>query len=38
VAGMDNQLFVSRYQVTLPDKDQIEAFIESELKANRDQP
>ena len=38
VAGMDNQLFVSRYQVALPDKDQIEAFIESELKANRDQP
>ncbi len=37
VAGMDNQLFVSRYQVALPDKDQIEAFIESELKANRDQ-
>lgn len=32
VAGMDNQLFVSRYQVALPDKDQIAAFIESELK------
>lgn len=37
VAGMDNQLFVSRYQVALPDKNQIEAFIESELKASRDQ-
>lgn len=32
VAGMDNQLFVSRYQVALPDKDQIASFIESQLK------
>ena len=32
VAGMDNQLFVSRYQVALPDKHQIEAFIEAQLK------
>lgn len=31
-AGMDNQLFVSRYQVALPEKDQIEAFIEAQLK------
>ena len=32
VAGMDNQLFVSRYQVALPDKDRIAAFIEFQLK------
>ena len=35
VAGMDNQLFVSRYQVALPDKDQIASFIESQLKENK---
>ena len=33
VAGMDNQLFVSRYQVALPDKNQIAAFIDSQLAA-----
>lgn len=32
LAGMDNQLFVSRYQVALPDKQQIEAFLEAQLK------
>ncbi len=32
IAGMDNQLFVSRYQVALPDKNQIALFIESQLK------
>ncbi|MGM0486077.1 MAG: PDDEXK nuclease domain-containing protein [Planctomycetota bacterium] len=32
LAGMDNQLFVSRYQVSLPDKHQIEAFIQAQLK------
>jgi predicted nuclease of restriction endonuclease-like (RecB) superfamily len=32
VAGMDNQMFVSRYQVALPDKEQIALFIESQLK------
>lgn len=31
LAGMDNQLFVSRYQVALPDKHQIEAFIKAQL-------
>ena len=36
VAGMDNQLFVSRYQVALPDKDQIASFIESQLKAQQE--
>ena len=32
LAGMDNQLFVSRYQVALPDKHQIEAFIKAQLE------
>ena len=32
VANMDNQVFVSRYQVVLPDKHQIEAFINAQLK------
>ncbi|MEM8864196.1 MAG: PDDEXK nuclease domain-containing protein [Planctomycetota bacterium] len=31
-AAIDNQLFVSRYQVALPDKEQIAAFIEAQLK------
>ena len=31
-AGMDNQLFVSRYQVALPDKDQIATFIAAQMK------
>lgn len=31
-AAIDNQLFVSRYQVALPDKHQIAAFIEAQLK------
>lgn len=31
-AGMDNQLFVSRYQVALPDKEQIASFIATQLK------
>ena len=32
LAGIDNQLFVSRYQVALPDKRQIEAFIKAQLE------
>ncbi len=32
LAGMDNQLFVSRYQVALPDKDQIKAFVDAQRK------
>jgi predicted nuclease of restriction endonuclease-like (RecB) superfamily len=32
VADMDNQLFVSRYQTELPAKDEIERFLEGELK------
>lgn len=32
LAGIDNQLFVSRYQVALPEKHQIEAFIKAQLE------
>jgi len=31
-AGMDNQLFVSRYQIALPEKHQIESFIAAQLE------
>jgi predicted nuclease of restriction endonuclease-like (RecB) superfamily len=32
LAGMDNQLFVSRYQMELPRKEELEQFIERELQ------
>ncbi len=32
LAGMDNDLFVSKYQLELPDKEQMRRFIEEELK------
>jgi predicted nuclease of restriction endonuclease-like (RecB) superfamily len=32
LAGMDNQLFVSRYQLQLPKKEELERFLEAELK------
>jgi hypothetical protein len=32
-AGMDNQLFVSKYLLELPKKEQLEAFILKELEA-----
>jgi len=32
LAGMDNQLFVSKYQLELPDKDEMQRFIEAQLK------
>ena len=32
LAGMDNQLFVSRYQVQLPSKETMQAFIDQQLK------
>lgn len=32
LAGMDNQLFVSRYQLELPSKETLERFIEQQLK------
>lgn len=31
-AGMDPQLFVKKYQLMLPDKEQLENFIKQELK------
>jgi predicted nuclease of restriction endonuclease-like (RecB) superfamily len=31
LAGMDNQLFVSRYQLELPKKEQMQAFIEEQI-------
>ena len=31
LAGMSNQLFVSRYQVQLPDKEQMAAFLHQAL-------
>ena len=36
LAGMDNQLFVSRYQLELPAKEEIERVLEAELRENRD--
>lgn len=32
LAGMDNQLFVSKYQLELPGKDKMQRFIEAQLK------
>ncbi|MFU8858737.1 MAG: PDDEXK nuclease domain-containing protein [Deferrisomatales bacterium] len=32
LAGLDNQLFVSRYQLQLPKKEEVERFLEAELK------
>lgn len=32
LAGMDNQLFVSRYQLELPRKEELEALLETELR------
>jgi hypothetical protein len=31
-AGMDNQLFVSKYLVQLPSKEQLQQFIQNELR------
>ena len=33
LAGMDNQLFVSKYQLELPKKDEMQRFIEAQLQA-----
>jgi YhcG PDDEXK nuclease domain len=33
LAGMDNQLFVSRYQLHLPRKEDLEHLLEAELRA-----
>lgn len=32
LAGMDNQLFVSKYQLELPDKEQMQRFIDEQLR------
>jgi hypothetical protein len=32
LAGMDSQLFVSRYQIELPKKEELKQFLETELK------
>lgn len=34
LAGMDNQLFVSKYQLELPDKEEIRRFLEDQLSEN----
>jgi predicted nuclease of restriction endonuclease-like (RecB) superfamily len=36
LAGMDNQLFVSRYQLELPTKEELERVLEAELRGNRE--
>jgi predicted nuclease of restriction endonuclease-like (RecB) superfamily len=36
LAGMDNQIFVSRYQLELPTKEELQLVLEAELRANRD--
>jgi len=36
LAGMDNDLFVSKYQLELPDRDTMKKFIENEIKADMD--
>jgi predicted nuclease of restriction endonuclease-like (RecB) superfamily len=35
LAGIDNQLFVSRYQLELPAADKVRAFLEQQLRATR---
>ena len=32
LAGLDNNIFISRYQLELPDKDRLQAFIEDQLR------
>ena len=36
LAGMDNQLFVSKYQLELPDKEEIRRFLEDQLSENEE--
>jgi hypothetical protein len=36
LAGLDNQLFVSRYQLELPKKEEIERFLEAEMAKARE--
>ena len=35
LAGMDNQIFVSKYQLELPEKEAIEHFLEQQLQENK---
>jgi len=37
LAGMDNDLFVSKYQLELPDKDAMQEFIEKEIRGDLDE-
>ncbi len=36
LAGMDNQLFVSKYQLELPQKDEMQRFIEAQLRGTEE--
>ena len=36
LAGIDNQLFVSRYQLELPTKEELMRVLEAELRESRD--
>jgi len=38
LAGMDNQLFVSKYQLELPGKEEIRQFIEEQIRKERVEP
>jgi hypothetical protein len=37
LAGMDNQLFVSRYRLQLPEKEEIQRFLEEQMRRERTQ-
>ncbi len=37
LAGIDNQLFVSKYQLELPDEGKIRTFLEEQLRETRDE-
>jgi hypothetical protein len=36
LADMDNQLFVSKYQLTLPKKEDMQRFLEGQIRAGRE--
>ena len=36
LAGMDNNLFVSRYQLELPKKEEIQRFLEEQIKGHNE--
>ncbi len=38
LAGLDNALFVSKYQLELPKKEEIQKFLEEQLKSERTEP